>query len=165
MSEHPIFILFHCKSLELGGLCLQCCQTESRVRTQYVVTVSAAGGTGIQICWPPALILMQCTGQTRCLELFLWAPNIIPRQPGSHTAYGNSEMFCAMLWECSGCSLVTDRSWWPKRGHCHGRHSDGFLLDLVNLMWKQRNYTDVITWVNKCGISLNWEKGSVFLLG
>lgn len=81
-----------------------------------------------------------------------------------HPAYGNREMFFAMLWECSGCPLATHCSQCPKRGHCHRSHNDGFLLDLVNPPWRQRNYTDVITWVNKYGISLNWEIGSVFLL-
>lgn len=43
-----------------------------------------------------------------------------PDSQDSHTAYGNSKVFCAMLWECSGCSLATDCSQCPKRGHCHG---------------------------------------------
>lgn len=43
-------------------------------------------------------------------------------------AYGESKMFCAILWECSGCSSRTDCSWCPKRGHCHGSESQWWFL-------------------------------------
>lgn len=131
MSEHPIFILSHHKSLELRGRCLQCCQTDTCVHTLYVPAVSAGGGPGIQICWPSALTLMQSMGETRCLGLFLWAPNNTHPQtariytqldsPSLRQYWGGLCHALRMLWLLFTCfllrmpqesSLPQESPWW-----------------------------------------------------
>lgn len=170
MSEHPISLLFYYKS-RTGRSTFAVLSNWHQCAHPVCSCCQCCWGTWhsdlLAICPYPDAVHGRNLG--RCLGFFLWAPNIHP-QPARIRAQLNLTQpvaieRCFVL--CCQNALVVFSDWllmMPQEKALLWESQWWFLTRFGKSHVDERNYTDVITWVNKHGISLNWEIGSVFLL-